>query len=220
MVNNGTLVFNRSDSVTFDEAISGSGAVQQIGLGTVVLTNTNTYTGGTSISAGTLQLGNGGTTGSIAGDVTDNSVLTFNRSDTLTFAGTITGSGALQQNGTGTTILTGDSAYSGGTIINAGTLQLGNGGTTGSIAGDVTDNSVLTFNRSDTLTYAGTITGSGALQQNGTGTTILTGDSTYSGGTIIKPAPCSSATAAPAVRSPATCPTTAPSRSTAPIPTV
>src|SRR5258705_9506946 len=95
------------------------------------LTGTNTYSGGTTISAGTLQVGNGGTTGSITGDVTDNGVLAFDRSDSVTFAGAISGTGSVTQIGTGTTILTGTNTYSGGTTISAGTLQIGTGTTPG-----------------------------------------------------------------------------------------
>ena len=89
MTNNGTLAFNRSDAVTFSGAISGSGAVNQIGAGTTILTGANLYSGGTTISGGTLQLGSGGTSGSIAGGVTNNGTLAFNRSDTATFSGAI-----------------------------------------------------------------------------------------------------------------------------------
>ena len=113
------------------------------------LTGDNTYTGGTTIAAGTLQLGNGGTTGSIAGNVVDNGALVFNRSDSLTFGGVDQRHRLAQAVGAGTTILTGDNTYTGGTTISAGTLQLGNGGTTGSIAGNIVDNGALVFNRSD-----------------------------------------------------------------------
>ena len=85
-------------------SISGTGGCAQIGTGTTILTANNTYTGGTTISAGTLQLGNGGTTGSIVGNVVDNGALAFNRSDAYAFAGPISGSGSLPQIGTGTTI--------------------------------------------------------------------------------------------------------------------
>ncbi|WP_163360980.1 autotransporter-associated beta strand repeat-containing protein, partial [Escherichia coli] len=61
------------------------------------------------------------------GDVVDNAVLAFNRSDTMTFSGNITGSGALRQSGTGTTILTGASSYAGDTFVTGGRLQFGDG---------------------------------------------------------------------------------------------
>ena len=72
--------------------------------------------------------------------------------------------------------LTGDNTYAGRTTISAGTLQLGNGGTTGSVAGNIVDNAALVFNRSDVLTYGGVISGTGTLTKIGTGTLILTGD--------------------------------------------
>ncbi|WP_313389298.1 autotransporter outer membrane beta-barrel domain-containing protein [Achromobacter aegrifaciens] len=185
VTNNGALAFNRSDTVAFPGLISGSGAVNQIGAGTTILTADNTYTGGTTISAGTLQLGNGGTSGAILGNVVDNGALAFNRSDVQTFAGQISGSGVVNQIGTGTTILTANNTYTGGTAISAGTLQLGNGGTTGAILGDVANNGALTFNRSDVQTFVGQISGGGVVNQIGTGTTILTADNTYTGGTTI-----------------------------------
>ena len=76
-------------------------------------------------------------------------------------------------------------SYSAGTTIGAGTLQLGSGGTTGAIAGDVADNGTLAFDRADVITFGGAITGNGAVSQIGTGTTTLTGTNTYSGGTTI-----------------------------------
>jgi autotransporter-associated beta strand protein len=116
--------------------ISGSGGMTKAGAGTFTLTGANTYTGGTTVAGGTLQLGNGGTTGSIAGDVADNGILAIQHSNDVLFAGTISGTGALVQSGTGRTALTGTNTYSGGTTISAGTLVIGNGGATGSIIGN------------------------------------------------------------------------------------
>jgi autotransporter-associated beta strand protein len=107
------------------------GSIAVIGGGTLVLSGNNTYTGGTTISAGTLQIGNGGTTGSISGSVTDNSVFAINLSDAYAFGGLISGNGAFQQLGTGITILTGANTYSGGTTLDGGTLDLAASGAAG-----------------------------------------------------------------------------------------
>src|SRR5277367_5099814 len=110
VLDDAALVFNRSGIVTVPGAITGTGSLTQMGVagGTLVLTGANTYVGGTTIAAGVLQLGDGGTTGSIAGNVSNSGVLAFDRSDTLTFPGLIAGSGEVSQIGSGTTILTAD----------------------------------------------------------------------------------------------------------------
>ena len=185
VVDNGTLMFTGSGTLTLSGNMSGSGAVIQNGSLTTILSGTNTFSGGTTISAGTLQIGKGGTSGSITSDVVDNGTLAFDRSDTVTFAGVISGTGNLHQVGTGTTILTGASSYTGGTTISAGTLQIGNGGTTGSIEGDVLDNGTAAIDRSDTVLIDHVISGNGRFAQLGTGTTILTGANSFSGGTTI-----------------------------------
>ena len=256
VVNNGTLAVNRSNAYQFDGVVSGAGNVTQAGTGTTIFTNAQTYTGGTTINAGTLQLGNGGATGSVVGNVLNNGTLAFNRSNTYQFDGLVSGTGSVIQAGTGTTIFTSAQTYTGGTTINSGvlsvgiggttgsivgdvtlmggslvfsrsdayqfdgeisgtggtvetsgvgpiiftgtntytnltainsgsTLQLGNGGATGSIDGNVINNGTLAFNRSNAYQFDGVISGAGALRQNGAGTTILTADNTYGGGTTI-----------------------------------
>ena len=187
IIDNGALVFNRNNTVTqgtdFSTAgIGGTGSLTQAGAGLLVLNAANTFTGTTTISAGTLQVGNGGTTGSIAGNIVDNGVLVFDRSDNLTFGSAISGSGNVTQMGPGTLILTASSSYSGTTTISAGTLQIDNGGTSGSITGNVVNNAVLAFDRADNYTFPGNITGSGSVIMNGLGTLVLTG--TVSSGNI------------------------------------
>ncbi|MBT1158020.1 autotransporter-associated beta strand repeat-containing protein [Aminobacter anthyllidis] len=158
--------------------------LDKLGLGTLILTGDNTFTGKTTISAGTLQLGDGGTSGSVAGDIINNSVLAFNRSDdALVISGYIGGTGRLEQNGSGTTTLTGANYYTGGTTINAGTLQIGNGG---SIKGDVLNNSKLVFNNTEANgEYAGDITGTGTVTLTGNSVVLMSGDISHSGGTTI-----------------------------------
>ncbi|MPZ37013.1 MAG: hypothetical protein GEU95_02935 [Rhizobiales bacterium] len=102
----GALNFNHTATgYVFAPTITGPGAVNQIA-GTTILTANSTYTGGTTISGGVLQLGNGSTTGSIVGDVTNDGTLAFSRSDDIPFGGAISGSGNVVQMGPG--ILTPD----------------------------------------------------------------------------------------------------------------
>ncbi|NYF34042.1 autotransporter-associated beta strand repeat-containing protein [Sphingopyxis sp. JAI108] len=182
----GTNTGNNTLAGSIGNAGSGVTTLAKNDSGTWVLTGNHSYTGSTNINGGTLFVGGGGTTGSIASALVNNfGTLGFNRSDLLSYGGQIVGTGALRQAGTGTTVLTGTNTYTGGTTIEAGTLQLGNGGTTGSIVGDVVDNGVLVFNRSDLVTFAGLISGSGAVRQVGSGTTVLSGINSYAGGTSI-----------------------------------
>ncbi len=168
--------------------LAGTAGLTVTGDGTLILTGASTYTGGTTISAGsTLQLGNATNAGSVAGDIVDNGVLVFNRSNAQTYAGAVSGSGTLSKIGTNTLTLTGANTYTGGTTISAGTLRIGNGAT-GSIAGDIVNNSALIFNRTGTLSYDGVISGSGSVTKSGTGTLTLTGNNTYTGVTTVSTA--------------------------------
>ncbi|WP_342737243.1 autotransporter domain-containing protein [Bradyrhizobium sp. B117] len=156
---------NRSTNVTGvinDGGLGGS--LVKAGTGTMILSGINTYTGGTTVSAGTLQIGNGGTTGSIVGNVADNGTLAFNRSDAVSFGGVISGTGALQQSGTGTLTLSGVNTYTGATTVNSGTLRAGSADAFGAsstfaiAAGSFLD--LNGFNRTfGSLSGAGTVTG-------------------------------------------------------------
>ncbi len=182
-----TLAFNHSNTLIYPGSLSGAGALVQMGTGTLILTGTNSFTGGTTIAAGgTVQVGNG-TTGTLSGDVMNSGTLTFSHTNNAFFAGNISGSGSLVQNGAARLTLTGNAAHTGGTTIStfADSIQVGNGGTIGSLAGDVTNNGVLIFNRSDSIAFAGSITGSGSVTQAGTGTLSLSGDNHYTFGATV-----------------------------------
>jgi Hint domain/Passenger-associated-transport-repeat len=127
----GTLSFDRSDSNVFAPVITGSVLVVQAGSGSTALTGTDSYTGGTTIQAGTLQIGNGGATGAISGNIVDNATLAVDETGTVTIAGTISGSGAVVQAGSGTTILNATNVFGGGLTLNGGKVVLGSAGAAG-----------------------------------------------------------------------------------------
>ncbi len=189
VTDNGTLTFDRSDTVTLTQVITGNGGLTQAGSGTLTLLGTDSYTGSTTISAGTLQLGNHTSNGSIAGNVIDNALLVLAPATETVYAGTISGTGAVQIPAANTfpngpVFLTGNNSYTGGTTISSGSsLYLGNGGASGSIVGDVVDSGSLIFARTDTVTFAGNISGSGILEIVAPGTVIFTGAVTN--GTLI-----------------------------------
>jgi fibronectin-binding autotransporter adhesin len=208
----GSATLTISNGGSFSGVISGGGNIVVNG-GTLTLAGDNTFSGTTTVASGaTLQIDSGlelGTgTLNLVGSVSTPAYLNITSSTTIanaitvsgdpvfdiatgtttTISGTITdggGVGDVVKQGDGTLILTGTNTYSGGTIISAGTLQIGDGSTTGSIVGDVTDNAALIFAHSDTVTFASTISGSGGLTQAGSGTLILTGTNTYNGATTI-----------------------------------
>ncbi|HEY4146948.1 autotransporter-associated beta strand repeat-containing protein [Pinirhizobacter sp.] len=184
----GTNTGNNTMGGTIIDGPGGITTLAKNDAGTWLLTGTNTYTGNTVVNDGLLQLGNGGNSGSIASGtviVDTAGTLGFDRSDTMTLNGVISGAGKVQQSGTGSTILTATETYTGGTTINAGTLQLGNGSANGSIVGNVSDNGTLAFDRSDVYTFGGLISGTGGVTQSGSGTTVLTGNNTYNGATTV-----------------------------------
>ena len=171
-------------------SIGGTNSLTVRGSQTTLLDNSgsNSYTGGTFISAGTLQIGNGDANGNLpAGTpVTDNAALVYRRSDNVTNNNTINGTGSLTQNGSSTLTLAGANGY-GVTVIGLGSLQVGAGGTSGTLGtGNVTNNTSLIFNRSDSATAANSIFGPGSVTKNNNNVLTLSGTaSTYSGGLTV-----------------------------------
>jgi fibronectin-binding autotransporter adhesin len=107
---------------------TGSSGVNKTGAGTLLLTGTNTYAGLTVITnnTGTLQLGNGGTSGTLGGGpVTNNAKLVVNRSNAYNLTNLIAGTGTLLKLGAGTLTLSAANSFSGLTTISNGTLAAG-----------------------------------------------------------------------------------------------
>jgi len=183
--NETNLTINQATNGTFAGIITGLN-LTKAGVGTLTLTGANTVTY-IAITAGALQIGDGGTTGSVASNIVDNATLAFNRSDSsFVYGGNISGTGALKQIGSGSLYLTGDSGgFTGTTTISSGYLVIGNGSTTGVLGGNIVDNAVLTFAHSNAYTFGGNISGSGVIFQSGAGNLTLTGANTYAGTTNI-----------------------------------
>lgn len=159
MASGGTGAFQIDTSgttLTLSGIIDGSGALQKTGAGTLVLSGVNTYSGGTTVTAGTLQLSGSGILGSTSGGLTVNGG-TLNLNGTNQGVGNLTGSGGtILNNSTGTNV----------------TLTIGNGNATGG-------------NYSGVIANNTSGTGTVALTKTGTGTLTLSGANTFTGATIV-----------------------------------
>ena len=168
--------------------ITGTGALIKIGSGTLVLTADNSYTGLTNLGRRYLAARHWRQHwGHRRRCDKQRHALVFNRSNELVLAGAISGSGSVQQIGTGTTVLLGRKAPTpAAPPSRPAPCSWATAARPGSIVGDVTNNGTLVFNRSNDLSLAGAISGSGALSQVGSGTTTLSGNSAaFSGGTAV-----------------------------------
>ena len=176
-----------SGDQTYASAITNPNAganvlgLTKLGANTLTLSGTNTYTGATAVKAGTLSIGGGGTTGSLAAGsavaVTSGATLAFNRSDALTFANVISGAGNVANNGSGTTTLSGTNSYSGSTTINAGGLKAGSASAFGSSSLSLASGSTLIDLNGFNLAL-GALTGSNGLVTNsGAAATLTVGNS-------------------------------------------
>jgi autotransporter-associated beta strand protein len=212
------LTFNRdvqsaTNSTTFTITVAGSGSgntifhdirtnsngreaamtINTTGSGVVKYAGNMTYLGATTIDAGTLQVGDGGTAGSLAtgSAITNNGTLVFNRSNAVTqgtdFASVIAGTGNLEQAGSNTLTLSGNNTYTGATVISAGTIEIGAAGRLGggSYAGNISNNGTLIHSGTNAQTFSGEISGTGSLTQNASSQLLLTGNNSYTGTTTI-----------------------------------
>lgn len=136
IVNNALVAFDQQAAGTFNGTLSGRGGVLKQGDGLLTLAGRHTYTGGTMLTAGTLQ----GTTESLQGMIVVDSALRFDQAFSGLFSGVLGGIGTLAKDGTGTLMLNGGHAISGATTVEAGTLWLD-----GSLGGSVTVRSGARF---------------------------------------------------------------------------
>lgn len=154
--NNSNTLYSGVIAGALASSYAPNGALTKAGTGTMILAADNTYRGVTTISGGTLQLGNAGGSGSVGGfSIVNNAALVFsyNRGDTITNSADISGSGSLSYTNVGVGVLTlkplsGANSYQGNTVIAAGTVKLGVVGAipSGTGKGNLTVNGILDIN--------------------------------------------------------------------------
>ncbi|AWY00366.1 hypothetical protein A8139_10410 [Marinomonas primoryensis] len=212
MASGQTLTINNGsgDTATMTSQLAGAGAIEKAGAGTLTLSNSsNSYGGGTTVSAGTLS----GTASSLVGNITNNSTVEFSQSSDGTYSGIISGNGSLTKSGSGAVTLTGANTYTGATTVSAGnlvasggsaiantsaltvasgaTFTMNNSETVGSIAGAgsisiAANGGTLTVGGNNTSsTFSGVMSGTGGLTKVGSGAFTLSGANTYTGATTV-----------------------------------
>ncbi|GHU39193.1 hypothetical protein AGMMS50256_38920 [Betaproteobacteria bacterium] len=199
------MIFNRSDTVSYDGKISGNGNLTKTGGGTLTLTNTNSYLGTTTVTGGTLGIGGDGNIGNgtrtLVGGILQLTGATYEKGWTLgtgtnaigtsgsaNMKGVLSGTGSLTKTDGGTLTLSGANIYTGDTTITGGTLEVTGTLGGGNYARNIVNWDTLVFNQSANQTLSGVISESGGskgLTKNGTGTLTLSGVNTYTGDTII-----------------------------------
>ena len=189
-------VGNNNNSTTYSGIISGAGYLTKAGTGTLTLSGSNVYTGGTNVSAGTLltntspclpttglvTVANGATLnlnnndqtiGNLAGAGTvalGSAALTLGDGTDQTFSGVITGTGTLVKQNAGSLILSGNNQYTGTTTVNAGTLAITTNTNigTGTSALILNATSILQANGTASITtHPITLGGSATINTNG-----------------------------------------------------
>ncbi|RXQ40532.1 fibronectin-binding autotransporter adhesin ShdA [Salmonella enterica] len=169
---NATLALSQG---TLDNNVTGGGQIVKSGSDELIVTGDNTYSGGTTITGGTLTADHADSLGS--GDIDNSGVLKVGEGD---LENTLSGSGSLVKTGTGELTLSGATRYSGGTTIADGTLTADHADSLGT--GAIANSGVLQVGEGE---LENTLSGSGSLVKTGTGELTLSGDNSYSGATTI-----------------------------------
>jgi len=197
----GSLVFKRSDNITYSGILAGSGALNQAGTGNLTLSGLNSYSGGTTVSSGTLTLASGGTLGTGAVTISDSGVVdlggqtvannwvvnggtlqggALDVAKVTASAGTISaslgGAGGFSKSGTGSVVLSGTNTYAGGTTLNGGTLTLGSGSALGTGAVALTSG---TFNLNGQTIGNNLTLGAAVIDGSGTLSGVISGNAAF-----------------------------------------
>ncbi|WP_077957168.1 fibronectin-binding autotransporter adhesin ShdA [Salmonella enterica] len=160
---------------TLDNNVTGEGQIVKSGSDELIVTGDNTYSGGTTITGGTLTADHADSLGT--GTIANSGVLQVGEGE---LENTLSGTGSLVKIGTGDLTLNGDNDYSGGTTIDDGVLIADHADSLGT--GTIANNGVLQVGEGE---LKNTLSGTGSLVKIGTGELTLNGDNDYSGGTTI-----------------------------------
>jgi fibronectin-binding autotransporter adhesin len=170
---NNVITTDSNVTATLSSALSTGAGITKAGLGTLIFNTAQGYTGGTTVNGGTLQLGDGTNNGSVALNITDNSVVAFANGTSLIYGNVISGGGSVVVSGPGTLSLSGQNSYSSGTTVSGGTLALGASNT-------LPTTGAITVN-GGTLDLAGNTQTAGAVTVSSSGMAII---SSVAGGTL------------------------------------
>lgn len=208
--NNGTAAI-ASGSATLSGVISGVGKLTKSGAGTLVLSGTNTYQGGTEVAAGILSVGADANLGNASGaitlsggtlaatdtfstarniSITSASAIDVASGKTLTNTGIVSGSLGLTKSGAGTLNLNGVNTYTGTLTVSAGTLNVGStsSSTNSQLLSNISISSGATLSGYGILGATGkTVTNSGTVN-NGADLGAITVNGNYtqtSNGTLL-----------------------------------
>ncbi|MFO1487836.1 MAG: autotransporter-associated beta strand repeat-containing protein [Verrucomicrobiota bacterium] len=186
-----------SKTYDFTGSSISSGSLTKSGSSPLILENDNTFTAGGIINAGTVQIGNGGGTGSLTGGaLTNNGAIVVNRTGDVALTNNISGTGTFTQNNTGgTAALAGSNSYSGLTLVSAGRVYARNGSAFGATSGGTTVNADaqiyidqnVNFDAEPLTLNGGGLNsaGDGALRKGGGGVSIFGGPVTLGSDTTI-----------------------------------
>ncbi|MEY4916714.1 MAG: hypothetical protein RL616_627 [Verrucomicrobiota bacterium] len=174
-------------------SLVGQGSLTKLNSGQLTINVTNNLTGATTISGGTLVIGNGDTFGNLSsGPVTNNATLSFNRSDALAVPNIIHGSGTVSVDSSGSVVVSGASDYTGNTVINVGVLNLQSSTGLGATSSGTTvvngGQLYITANvdvGAEALTLNGVGDSNGALRKGGAGLTTYNGAVTLASDSTI-----------------------------------